>query len=100
MLAAALRAFFLWLSNRGWVARVALGTPLLRRMPLRFVAGTTLDQAVLAVRGLNDRVAVSFQREREHLPHRCLVFDEEDRGGVDHRVAAPHRPVQRLLFLL
>lgn len=53
MLAAALRAFFLWLSNRRWVARVALGTPFLRRMPLRFVAGTTLGQAVAAVRRLN-----------------------------------------------
>ena len=53
MLAAALRACFLWLSNRRWLARVALGTPLLRRMPLRFVAGTTLDQAIAAVRALN-----------------------------------------------
>ena len=53
MLASALRAFFLWLSDRRWLARVALGTPLLRRMPLRFVAGTTLDQAVTAVRALN-----------------------------------------------
>jgi proline dehydrogenase len=53
MLANVLRAFFLWLSNRRWLARVALATPLLRRMPLRFVAGTTLDQAVEAVRALN-----------------------------------------------
>ena len=53
MLAAALRALFLWLSNRRWMARVALGTPILRRMPLRFVAGTTLDQAISAVRALN-----------------------------------------------
>jgi proline dehydrogenase len=53
MLAAALRALFLWLSNRRWLARVALATPLLRRMPLRFVAGTTLDQAMEAVRTLN-----------------------------------------------
>jgi proline dehydrogenase len=35
------------------MARVALGTPLLRRMPLRFVAGTALDDAVAAVRTLN-----------------------------------------------
>jgi proline dehydrogenase len=35
------------------MARVALATPLLRRMPLRFVAGTTLDSAVAAVRALN-----------------------------------------------
>jgi proline dehydrogenase len=54
MLAAALRAFFLWLSNRRWIARVALATPLLRRMPLRFVAGTTLDDAVASVRALNE----------------------------------------------
>jgi proline dehydrogenase len=53
MLAAALRALFLWLSNRRWMARLALGTPLLRRTPLRFVAGTTLHQAVVAVRTLN-----------------------------------------------
>jgi proline dehydrogenase len=53
MLAGPLRALFLWLSRRRWIARVALGTPLLRRMPLRFVAGTTLDQAVAAVRVLN-----------------------------------------------
>ncbi|MGH2427423.1 MAG: proline dehydrogenase family protein [Candidatus Limnocylindria bacterium] len=53
MLSAALRGFFLWLSDRRWIARVALATPLLRRMPLRFVAGTTLDQAARAVRALN-----------------------------------------------
>lgn len=53
MITTALRALFLWLSNRHWLGRVAMGTPLLRRMPLRFVAGTTLDQAVEAVRTLN-----------------------------------------------
>lgn len=53
MLTSALRAFFLWLSNRRWIARLALGIPFLRRMPLRFVAGTTLDEAVAAVRTLN-----------------------------------------------
>jgi proline dehydrogenase len=53
MLTSALRALFLWLSNRRWLGRVAMATPLLRRMPLRFVAGTTLDQAVEAVRALN-----------------------------------------------
>jgi proline dehydrogenase len=51
--ARALRAIFLWLSNRRWLARLTLGTPFLRRMPLRFVAGTTLDDAVRVVRRLN-----------------------------------------------
>ena len=53
MLDAPLRAFFLWLSNRRWIARVALRTPVLRGMALRFVAGTTLDQAAGAVTALN-----------------------------------------------
>ena len=53
MLAGAFRAFFLWLSNRRWLGRVAMATPLVRRMPYRFVAGTTLDQAADAVRRLN-----------------------------------------------
>jgi proline dehydrogenase len=53
MIASALRAFFLWLSNRRWVARVSLATPVLRRMPLRFVAGTTLGSAAAVVRALN-----------------------------------------------
>jgi proline dehydrogenase len=53
MIAGVLRAFLLWLAERRWIARVAMGTPLLRRMPLRFVAGTTLGQAVAAVRRLN-----------------------------------------------
>ena len=53
MLAGAFRALFLWLSNRRWLGRVAMATPLVRRMPYRFVAGTTLDQAADAVRRLN-----------------------------------------------
>jgi proline dehydrogenase len=48
-----LRALFLWLAGRRWLGRLAMGTPLIRRMPYRFVAGTTLDQAVDAVRAVN-----------------------------------------------
>ena len=48
-----MRALFLWLSNRRWLGRLAMAMPLVRRMPFRFVAGTTLDQAVEAVRALN-----------------------------------------------
>ncbi len=54
MLDAPLRAFFLWLAHRRWLARLALRTPIARRLPLRFVAGTTLDRAVEAVRALNE----------------------------------------------
>jgi proline dehydrogenase len=53
MLDAPLRAFFLWLAHSRWVARLTLRTPFVRRVALRFVAGTTLDQAVEAVQTLN-----------------------------------------------
>lgn len=59
MLASALRAFFLWLSDRGWMARLAMGLPLVRDLAHRFVAGTTLDEAVAAVRALNARGAMA-----------------------------------------
>jgi proline dehydrogenase len=53
MLAGALRALFLWLANRRWLGRLAMATPLVRRMPHRFVAGTRLDEAIAVVRALN-----------------------------------------------
>ena len=53
MVGSALRALILWLSNRRWLGRLAMATPLVRRMPFRFVAGTTLDRALDAVRALN-----------------------------------------------
>jgi len=59
MLASALRAFFLWLADRRWLGRVAIATPIVRRMPFRFVAGTTLDQATEAVRALNESGATA-----------------------------------------
>ena len=80
MLAAALRALFLWLSNRRWMARLALGTPLLRRMPLRFVAGTTLDQAVIAARRLNAAGASATLD--------VLGESVEDRPSADRAAAA------------
>jgi proline dehydrogenase len=53
MIASLLRGLLLWLGERRWLARLALGIPLLRRIPLRFVAGTTLDEAVAVVTTLN-----------------------------------------------
>src|SRR5579859_1809350 len=53
MLDAPLRGLFLWLAHRRWVARLSLHTPFVRRVALRFVAGTDLEQAVEAVRVLN-----------------------------------------------
>ncbi len=88
MLATALRAFFLWLSNRRWLARVALATPLLRRMPLRFVAGTTLDQAVTAVRSLNSTGA--------SVTLDVLGESVSDRASADRAAAAYVETLERI----
>ena len=88
MLAAALRAFFLWLSNRRWMARVALGTPLLRRMPLRFVAGTTLREAIAAVRRLNAAGA--------SVTLDVLGESVRDRPSADRAAAAYVEAIERI----
>ncbi len=88
MLATALRALFLWLSNRRWLARVALATPLLRRMPLRFVAGTTLDHAVEAVRALNTTGASATLD--------VLGESVADRASADRAAAAYVKTLERI----
>ena len=84
----ALRAFLLWMSNRRWVARVALATPLLRRMPLRFVAGTTLDDAVVAVRSLNASGAMATLDVLGESVH--------DRPAADRAAAAYVATIERI----
>ena len=88
MLATALRAFFLWLSGRRWLARIALGTPVLRRMPLRFVAGTTLDDAVVAVRALNAAGAMATLD--------VLGENVADRPSADRAAAAYVATIERI----
>jgi proline dehydrogenase len=59
MLATSLRILFVWLSHRRWMARLAMGTPLVRNLARRFVPGTTLDEAIPVVRSLNQRGAMA-----------------------------------------
>ena len=88
MLASALRGFFLWLSKRRWVASIALHTPLLRRVALRFVAGTTLDQAVDAVRVLNETKAMATLD--------VLGESVDDRAAADRAAAAYVAAIERI----
>ena len=88
MLSSALRAFFLWLSNRRWIARLALATPFLRRMPLRFVAGTTLDEAMSAVRTLNAGGATATLDVLGESVH--------DRASADVAAAAYVEAIERI----
>jgi proline dehydrogenase len=88
MLARALRAFFIWLSNRRFLGRLAMGTPLVRRMPYRFVAGTRLDQAVEAVRALNATGASATLDVLGESVH--------DRASADRAAAAYVATIERI----
>ena len=59
MLATPLRILFVWLSHQRWMARLAMGTPIVRNLARRFVPGTTLDEAIPVVRALNERGAMA-----------------------------------------
>jgi proline dehydrogenase len=59
VIASVLRVVFVWLSGRRWLGRLAMGLPGVRTLSRRFVAGTSLDDAVIAVRGLNQRGAMA-----------------------------------------
>jgi proline dehydrogenase len=88
MVAAALRTFFLWLAGRRWLGRMAMATPLVRRMPFRFVAGTTLDQAVTAVRALNATGAMATLD--------VLGEAVADRSQADRAAAAYVETIERI----
>jgi proline dehydrogenase len=88
MFASALRAFFLWLAGRGWLGRMAMATPLVRRMPFRFVAGTTLDQAVETVRALNATGAMATLD--------VLGEAVEDREAADRAAVAYVETIERI----
>ena len=88
MITRVLRVLLLWLSKRGWISRISLRTPVLRRMPLRFVAGTTLDQAVLAVRALNAAGASATLD--------MLGESVEDRASADWAAFAYAQAIERI----
>jgi len=88
MLASALRALFLWLAERRWLGRMAMATPLIRRMPFRFVAGTSLVQAVAAVRALNATGAMATLD--------VLGEAVADRAAADRAAAAYVEAIERI----
>jgi proline dehydrogenase len=88
MLSAALRVFFLWLSGRRWLGRLAMAMPLVRRMPFRFVAGTTLDHAVESVRALN---AIGASATLD-----VLGESVDDRPSADRAAAAYVATIERI----
>jgi proline dehydrogenase len=93
MLSAPLRALFLWLSGRRWIARLALATPLLRRLPMRFVAGTTLDQAAAAVAVLN---AAGASATLDVLGESVIDRESAERAAADYVAAIERIAADRL----
>jgi len=88
VLATPIRIFFVWLSHRRWMARLALRTPFVKRVALRFVAGTTLDEAVAAVRAVNERGASATLDVLGESVH--------DRATADSAAAAYVRTLDRI----
>lgn len=63
-----LRQTFLTLSNSHELQNIALNNGLARRFALRFVAGETLDQAVQAIRALNNKgIMATFDHLGENI---------------------------------
>lgn len=50
-----LRSFFIYLSKAGWARRIVMNWSVAQRMSSRFVAGENLDQAVEAIKALNEQ---------------------------------------------
>lgn len=59
-----LRALLLYLSERKTPRRLLMSLPAARRLPQRFIAGETLDEALVAIRRLNDD---GFEVTLDHL---------------------------------
>jgi proline dehydrogenase len=88
MFDALLRALFVWLSHRRWLARLAIHTPWVRRVARRFVAGTTLDEAVAAVRAVN---AAGMSATLDHLGEAVT-----DRATAERAAAAYVETIERI----
>ena len=78
------RSFFLWLSRRGSLGRLASALPFTRPMVARFVAGETLEDALPALRRLR---AAGFRTTVDILGESVASLDAA-RGAAESYVAA------------
>jgi proline dehydrogenase len=78
-----LRAILLYLSKAVWARRLVTGWSVARRTASRFVAGDTLDQALAAVRALNER---GLSATLDHLGENVTSADEAHRAADDYLV--------------
>jgi proline dehydrogenase len=74
------RLLFLWASHRHFLGRVATAIPLTRRMVRRFVAGDSLDDALVALEGLrNQGMACTVDVLGESVHSRDMATTAADR---------------------
>jgi len=80
----ALRSFFLWLSRRRALGRLATRLPITRSMVARFVAGETLEEALAAL----DRLRAAGLRTTVDVLGESVTSVEEARAAADDYLAA------------
>jgi len=76
-----LRTPLLYLSNAGWSRRLVTHFPIARRMASRFVAGETPDDAIAAIRALNNR---GINATLDHLGESVTNQAEATRAADDY----------------
>lgn len=77
------RSFLLYLSKARWARRLITGWNLSRSVARRFVAGDTLEDAILAVRGLN---AAGLNATLDHLGEAVTTEAEAIRAADDYLI--------------
>lgn len=76
-----LRASLLYLSKAGWARRLVTGWGFARRASARFVAGETLDAAILSVQALGAR---GLTATLDHLGERVTTAGESQSAAGDY----------------
>jgi proline dehydrogenase len=76
-----LRAIFIYLSKARWARRLITGWRFSRRAAARFVAGDNLDEAIAAVRALNQ---VGISATLDHLGENVTTPDDARRAAADY----------------
>ncbi len=82
-----LREFFLYLSQAAWAQRAVTGLSLGRKMAQRFVAGSTIEEAIAVLRGLNQK---RMYATLDFLGESVKTAEEAQRARDEYRLALRH----------
>jgi proline dehydrogenase len=82
-----LRAFFIYLSHARWARGIITHFPVARAMASRFFAGTTMDEAIAAIRALN---AKGINATLDHLGESVSTEAEATRAADDYIAVLEH----------